>query len=175
MNGRILSASTVLGACLIVVTGASADQRTFGKGISAQDTVLVSELLTHPEQFLDKTVRVQGTVVGVCKKRGCWIDLASDQEFQKINIKVEDGVIVFPPELMGESVIAEGTLTGMPLDHDQAVNYLKYEAECQGEAFEANAVPAEGITIYQIQAVGAVSVASTQPDEPAVENASDND
>ena len=130
--------------------------KVYGKGVSSNETILISALLAHPETHLGKTVRVEGTVVGVCKARGCWIDIASDKEHQKIQLKVNDGEIVFPPEIMGEKVIVEGTLDGLPMTYDEACSYLEGEAKCQGETFDKASVPAEGITYYRIQGTGAV-------------------
>jgi len=134
--------------------------KVFGAGVASSETVKISTVLANPENFLGKTVRVQGPVVGVCKSRGCWIELASDVEQQKIMLKVEDGEIVFPPEIMGETAIVEGVLEGIPLNHDQACAYLEEEASCQGETFDKSTVPAEGITFYRIKGTGAVILAS---------------
>jgi hypothetical protein len=105
--------------------------------------------------------------VGVCKKRGCWVDLASDKQFQKITVKVEDGVIVFPPELMGDTLRAEGLLEAVPLSYEHACAYLESEASCQGEAFDKNSVPKEGITLYRIQGTGAVVSATGKTEKAA--------
>jgi hypothetical protein len=131
------------------------EERVFGKGVSSEDTIAISELLAHPENYLGETVRVQGPVVGLCKKRGCWMDLGSDQEFQKLTIKVKDGEIVFPVDCLGEWAIAEGEFTALPLKREQAIRYLRHEAECQGEAFDESTVP-EDFVLYRIQGTGAV-------------------
>jgi hypothetical protein len=136
------------------------DGEVYGHGVSAGSTLPVSTVLADPEQYLGKTVRVAGPVIDVCKSRGCWIEIASDEEQQKIQLKVDDGVIVFPPEIMGETAVVEGTLEGIPMTHEQACEYLAHEAECQGESFDASTVPAEGITLYRIKGTGAVVVAS---------------
>ena len=52
----------------------------------------------------------------MCAHRGCWINLASDVEGQTVRVKVKDGEIVFPPEIMGDMVIAEGVWTANQLD-----------------------------------------------------------
>jgi hypothetical protein len=136
--------------------------KVYGAGVASAATMPVSKLLADPEPFLGKTVRVQGPVVNVCKHRGCWIEIASDQEQQKIQLKVNDGEIVFPPEIIGETAIVEGVLEGIPLTHEQACAYLEQEASCQGESFDQSTVPAEGITFYRIKGTGAVVLASAE-------------
>lgn len=130
--------------------------KVYGAGVSAADTVKVSEVLANPERYLDQVVRVQGPIVNLCKHRGCWIEIASDQEMQTIQLKVEDNEIVFPPELVGKTAIVEGKLEGIPLTYEQACAYLEGEAKCQGEQFDPATVPAEGIVFYRIQGTGAV-------------------
>ncbi|MBD3222931.1 DUF4920 domain-containing protein [bacterium] len=134
----------------------------YGEGVAAGDTMPISKLLAQPEKHLGHTVRVQGPIVGVCKSRGCWIEIASDKEMQKIQLKVEDGEIVFPPEIMGQTAIVEGVLEGIPMTHEQACAFLEHEAECQGESFDRSTVPAEGITMYRIKGTGAVVLASAE-------------
>ncbi|HOX25011.1 MAG TPA: DUF4920 domain-containing protein [Candidatus Krumholzibacteria bacterium] len=134
--------------------------KIYGAGVSSGDTTLVSALLAAPAVHLGETVRVQGPVVNVCKARGCWLELASDREQQKIMLKVNDGEIVFPPEILGETAIVEGVLEGIPLTYEEACAYLEQEATCQGETFDKTKVPAEGITFYRIKGTGAVVLAS---------------
>jgi hypothetical protein len=130
--------------------------KVYGAGVSAGDTVLVSDLLAHAEKYVGATVRVEGPVVGCCAKRGCWIEVASNKEFEKILVKVEDGEIVFPMALIGETVRVEGTFEGVPMDYEHACAYMENEASCQGQTFDKSQVPAEGITFYRIKGTGAV-------------------
>jgi len=134
--------------------------KVFGAGVSSGDTLKISALMAEPARHLGQTVRVQGPVVGVCKARGCWIELASDQEKQKIMLKVNDGEIVFPPEILGETAVVEGVFEGIPLTYEEACAYLEQEATCQGETFDKTKVPAEGLTFYRIKGTGAVVLAS---------------
>ena len=71
----------------------------------------MSDIYANPDQFGGKRVRVQGPIVDVCAERGCWIAIGSDQEFQSLRFKVEDGVIVFPMETKGQTASVEGVLT----------------------------------------------------------------
>lgn len=133
--------------------------KAYGAGVTSGGTVAVSALLAAPDHYLGKVVRVQGPIVGVCKHRGCWLEIASDQEMQKIQLKVNDGEIVFPPEVMGENAIVEGVFEGIPLTYEQSCAFLEQEATCQGETFDKSTVPAEGVTFYRIKGTGAVVLA----------------
>jgi hypothetical protein len=134
------------------------DGKIYGAGVTSGQTIKISELLDSPEQYLGQTVRVKGPVVNLCKRRGCWMDIASDKEMQTIQLAVDDNEIVFGPELIGQTALVEGELEGIPLTHEQAVSYLASEAECQGDDFDPASVPEDGITFYRIKGTGAVIV-----------------
>ena len=128
-----------------------------GHGVSSADTVRISELLAHPLTYAGQTVRVQGTAVAVCSHRGCWIDLASDVEGQTVRVKVEDGVIVFPPELAGDMVLAEGVWTIHQLDLEATRAYYEHQAQDRGESFDPASVT-EPLIYYQVSGTGAVAL-----------------
>ena len=179
MFGRVTSILLGTAMLLALSTAAMAGpaaERTYGKGVSDPgDLVAISELLSNPDQYIDKTVRVSGSVVGVCKKRGCWMELASDQEFQSLQIKVEDGEIIFPMEMMGETAVAEGVFVGIPLTMEQTCNYMEHEAQCQGEKFDKASIKGP-MTLYRIAGTGAIMVPSkADADEPAADAADSAD
>jgi hypothetical protein len=156
MTFRSTGSLILLSIGLLGAGAPEAEERVYGKGVSdPEDLTLISELLEAPDKYLGETVRVEGAVVGVCKKRGCWMELASDKEFQTIQIKVEDGEIVFPMEIMGDAAIAEGVFTALPLTLEQSRRYMKHEAECQGGTFDPETVQ-EAMTLYRIQGTGAL-------------------
>ena len=93
-------------------------------------------------------------VVEVCAKRGCWMDLASDKPFEKIQIKVLDGVIVFPMSARGKEALVEGVVEALEFSKQDAISWLRHKAEEQGESFDPNSVT-EGMTVYRIKAQGA--------------------
>ena len=127
----------------------------YGEGVSAPDTMLVSDLLAKPDEFIGKTVRVKGTAVGVCAHRGCWINVAGDKEGETVRVKVQDGVIVFPPEIVGDTVIAEGVWTANELTMEQTKKVCAAEARKEGKEFDEGEVTT-CMTMYQISGTGAV-------------------
>ena len=77
------------------------DAKKYGDGVELEESMKISALLMFPDGYVGKTVRVEGRIVGVCAKRGCWMELAGDREFESMRIKVDDGVIVFPADAKG--------------------------------------------------------------------------
>ncbi|MDQ7007906.1 MAG: DUF4920 domain-containing protein [Acidobacteriota bacterium] len=157
-----LAAALAAGLVLVALTPAFAGDapagitgKVYGQGVSSAETVPISQLLANPEKWLGKTVRVEGTITGVCEKRGCWITIGSDKEFQDLRIKVDDGVIVFPVEAKGRYAVAEGVFTKIEMSLEQTIRYKKHHAEEHGEEFDPASVT-EPLVFYQIKGTGAV-------------------
>lgn len=127
----------------------------YGKGVSEATPVKLSELMARPDDYVGKVVKVEGLITEVCAKRGCWINVAGDVEFQTIRIKVEDGVIVFPMTDKGKKVVAEGTFRKTELTKEQAIAKAKHECEEKGTKFDPASVTGPAV-VYQIQGTGAV-------------------
>ncbi|HHE55102.1 MAG TPA: DUF4920 domain-containing protein [Caldithrix abyssi] len=124
--------------------------KTFGKELTLKDTTLISTILANPYAFIGKRVLVEGTVVDVCKKRGCWMELASDKEFQSIRVKVNDGEIVFPLEARGKLALIEGIVEKLEISKEELIKAMKHHAEEQGEPFDSTKIT-EGKTIYRLK------------------------
>ena len=127
----------------------------YGKEITLKEKTNISKILEAPEDFIGKTVLVEGEVLDVCSKAGCWMELKSDAENQKVKIKVKDGDIVFPVEAKGKSALVEGTVYKIELSKEEAFGYYEHLAEEQGVEFDAASVTGP-VTIYQIKGLGAV-------------------
>jgi len=150
---RFVSAAAFVIALTLPAFGG--DGKTFGEGVGHAPEVKVGELVAHPEKYVGQSVRVEGVIVDVCEMRGCWMDLAGDTKSEKIRIKVDDGVMVFPKEAKGSQAIAEGVFTKIDMTPDQALAYAKHLAEERGEKFDAAAKNLPTV-LYQIRGTGAV-------------------
>ncbi len=129
----------------------------YGQGVTLEKATPVAELLTHPERYDGKTVRVDGVITGVCKKRGCWIQITDPDTGKGIRIKVEDGVIVFPLESMGHRAAAQGTFEIIHLTPEQRQAIARHRAEeHKGEEHAACQAEQVGETVYLIRGTGAV-------------------
>jgi hypothetical protein len=158
---------TLLIALFAVGGIALAGQQVYGKGVTGAETIKVSELLANADSYVGKTVRVEGIAVGVCAHRGCWINISSDTEGEVVRLKVTDGEIVFPPEIVGEQVIAEGVWTSNKLDLDTTKRVCKNRATKAGEEFDPESVT-ECMTVYQITGTGAEVRASKDAGDRSV-------
>lgn len=156
---RRISAGIALAFTMIAVSGipaaAAAEGKVYGQPPAGKDTIKISALMAEPDKHVGQTVRVEGIVTEVCRKRGCWMTLASDKDRQDLRIKVDDGVIVFPIEAKGRRAIAEGRFTKIEMTMEETIAYRKHLAEEQNEKFDPSQVT-EPMISYQIQATGAV-------------------
>ncbi len=129
--------------------------KAYGEPLELKETVKVSALLNSPDDYIGKKVQVEGEILDVCKMRGCWIEIAGDEPYQKIKVKVDDGVIVFPMDAKGKKVRAEGELQKIELTVEQARKHMQHRAEEYGEKFDPASVT-EPMVYYQIKGTGAV-------------------
>jgi hypothetical protein len=103
---RVLMAAAVCGLLAVPVL---ADETKLGAGVSLKDATPIATILAAPDDFVGKTIRVDGVATAVCEDMGCWMSIASEADAEKtIRVKVEDGVIVFPMSAKGKKVSAEG-------------------------------------------------------------------
>lgn len=127
---------------------------SFGEALTLSETTTIAGILEDPEHFLGKTVQIEGTVAEVCPKAGCWIEVTGATAGETMRVKVDDGVIVFPPEAKGKKVVAEGEVYRIDLDEEQAKGYMEHLAEEMGETFDPSTVTGP-MTIYQLKGHGA--------------------
>jgi len=140
---------------LLISVAVYSQSDKYGKEISLTEKTSISKILAEPEEYVGKTVLVEGEILEVCAMAGCWMELKSDAENQKIKIKVKDGDIVFPVEAKGKDALVEGTVYKIDLTKEEAIEYYVHVAAEQGTEFEASTVTGP-VTFYQIKGIGAV-------------------
>jgi hypothetical protein len=150
MNTKLIS--TI--ALALLFTVAIAAPKNYGKKITLKEKTKISEILANPKDFDGKRVLVEGNVVGVCEKRGCWIKIASDKEFESIRLKVEDGVIVFPMSAKGKSALAEGVVSVKTYSKEDLIKQGEMHAKEEGTTFDPATVTGPKTTV-QINGEGA--------------------
>ena len=133
---------------------AQSEDGKYGSEVTLEEKTNISDILNSPEDYLDKKVLVEGEVLDVCQKMGCWMELQSDSEGEKIKIKVKDGEIIFPVEAKGQTALVEGTVYKIELTQEEATEYLEHVAEEQNQEFKPSTVTGP-MTIYQIKGLGA--------------------
>jgi hypothetical protein len=166
---RTLVLMTLVGLATVVAAGGDDGATMYGEGVTIQDAVPISRLIAEPETFVGQKVRVDGVITGVCKKRGCWMQVTNPDTGEGVRIKVEDGVIVFPYTSMGQPVSAEGIFEAVPLTPEQAAARASEEQQAASHSHPAGEpcerglpaktgcdAPVQDNTVYLIRGTGAV-------------------
>lgn len=138
---------------LLLSFGSAGEVLTFGKAINTEVTIKISTILATPKNYLNNDVTIEGTIIGVCSRRGCWMELASDAKFEKIRIKVRDGEMVFPMHAKGRKALVTGMLKEIVLSLDQKKNYKTYLAKRDGKPIDIKKITSP-MTIYQLSPAG---------------------
>ena len=95
------------------------DGESYGEGVTLAEATPIDTLIEHADDYVGKKVRVDGVITGVCKKRGCWMQVTDPETGRGVRVKVEDGVIVFPYTAMGKKASAEGVFDAIVLTPEQ--------------------------------------------------------
>jgi hypothetical protein len=135
---------------LMTVVAAKADQK-FGAALTISKSTSISDLYAHPENFVGKTIRVDGVVTAVCEEMGCWMALAAkDHPDQTVRFKVDHGKgIEFPVSARGKSASAEGVFEKIAVSDADAKEAATEQASKDAHASEFSRQ-------YQVKATGAV-------------------
>ncbi len=128
---------------------------TYGDGITLAESTPLSELLSNPDTYAGQRVRLEGNVVDVCEKRGCWFEMAGDEEFQAVRFKVVDGVMVFPMSMKGKYAVMEGTAEVIEMSLEETRESHALWAKENGESFDPESVT-EPDSYMRIAGLGAV-------------------
>lgn len=129
--------------CVACAMTAQAKSDVYGKGVTLTEATAVSAILDNPDTYLGKMVRVEGMIIEVCAKRGCWMYVAGDRQGEKIQVKVTDGEIVFPMSASGRMGVVEGVVEELKLSRDEMIKYQQHLAEEKGQPFDASTVKDE--------------------------------
>ena len=137
----------------LVLSAAQSQIQIIGKEPSLAEVTSIARLMADPEAFAGKTVRVEGKVLDVCPKKGCWMDLGADGT--AVKIKVEDDVLVFPRDSKGGTATAEGVVEVQEMSKEQFTGWMRHLAEEQGKPFDAASVGGGPYRVVQIRGFGA--------------------
>jgi len=154
MNQTIATLFLVV-AVTLAAPGTVSAETIYGKGVGNKEAVAISTIYDDPASYVGKSVTVEGLIVDVCSRRGCWMSLASDRAFETLRVKVADGEIVFPITARGKNAVVQGKIQEIKMTMEQAIEFKKHQAQESGKPFDPATVTGP-VTLYQIYATGAV-------------------
>ena len=145
----------IVSTLMMFALGTSALAKDYGKPLQLTEKTKISTILDNPDKFIGKRVQVSGMIIEVCAKRGCWVYLSSDRPYEKIQIKVIDGEIVFPMSASGHRATVEGSVEQLAMTKEDVIRYKRHLAEEKGQPFDPSTVTGDE-KIIRIHAIGAV-------------------
>ena len=126
----------ILGVFLAAsVTAIAGQDGKLGAGVTLKEATPIASLVNHPDQYVGKTVRVDGVGTAVCEMMGCWIAISdtASKDAMTVRVKVEDGVIKIPVTAKGKKVSAEGVFERVTDEHGEeaAAEHAKQMAKAK--------------------------------------------
>ncbi|RAL22125.1 hypothetical protein DL240_09730 [Lujinxingia litoralis] len=81
-------------------------------------------------------IKVSAKIEQVCKKKGCWFTLTTDQVEEPVRVRMKDYGFFVSRNSDGADVIVEGTLQATVISEEMAQHYAEDQAEATGEPAE---------------------------------------
>jgi hypothetical protein len=134
---------------LSVPAGLLSDDKTIGAGVKLETATPIAAIVKAPQDYVGKTVRIDGVATAVCEAMGCWMAVAESdaKDAPVLRLKVEhEGAIKFPMSAKGKKVSAEGLFESIGGDDVHGKEAAHEHAKADGKAS----------TEFQIKATGAV-------------------
>ena len=126
---------------LALTTAASAQQNqitpakagvTYGKSIDKKNAISVKKLEDNLKNKSSFAGKIEGEVVSVCKKKGCFLTLKRDGEAEPIMVRFTDYGYFVPENIVGKTVVLEGKAKVK----ETSVEWQQHYAEDQGKSKE---------------------------------------
>jgi|WetSurSiteA1Bulk_404760.scaffolds.fasta_scaffold151228_1 hypothetical protein len=152
---RFTSGSIFVALLLMAAIVVASAPKKYGKDLTLTTATPIKEIMASPEKFNGKRVLVEGKVVDVCSKMGCWMKIDGGEGVEPMTIKVDDGVIVFPVEAKGKVARAEGIVSVKTMTQEELIAQAKHEAEVNKKSFDPATIKGPKVTV-QIKGEGAV-------------------
>ena len=137
------------GLALALTAAAAVDDTKVGAGVTLTTATPIAAIVKTPQDYVGKTVRIDGIATAVCEQMGCWMAVAdsTEKDAPTIRLKVEhEGAIVFPMSAKGKQVSAEGTFEAIGGGDAHGKEAAEEHAKADPKAS----------TQYQIKATGAL-------------------
>jgi hypothetical protein len=105
---------------------------TYGKTISKEGAISVQQLNGKFGADSTYTGKIQGEVVEVCKKKGCFIRIKRAGDGEPILVRFKDYGFFMPQDIVGKTIVLEGQAKVK----ETSVAWLKHYAEDAGKSAE---------------------------------------
>lgn len=104
----------------------------YGKTIEKKNAISVKTLESALKQKDNYTGKIEGQVLEVCKKKGCFLTLKREGTGEPIMVRFTDYAYFVPQDLVGKTVVIEGKAKLK----ETSVEWQKHYAEDKGKTKE---------------------------------------
>ncbi len=126
---------------------------TYGKAITAEKAIAMNDLHRKLQTDTMYTGKIEGKVVEVCKKKGCFMKLERASG-EPVMVRFSDYAFFMPQNIVGKTVVVEGVAKV----NETSVERLKHFAEDAGRSREEIAKITAPKKDIQIMADGVIVV-----------------
>lgn len=126
----------------------------YGKEITKDNAISVSRLANSFGADSTYSGKIEGEVVEVCKKKGCFVLLKRAGEAEPIMVRFKDYGFFMPQDIVGKTIVLEGEAR----ISETSVAWLKHYAEDAGKSAEEIAKITEPKVDINIIADGVIVV-----------------
>ena len=112
-----------------------------GAPLGKSEMVALADVMSEPQKFAGKSVKVEGVIVRSCKTEGCWMELAPTADGKTVRVKFKDHGFFIPLDAAGMNAKAEGVfevkvLSKEEVDHLVNEDGAKIDRNADGTANE---------------------------------------
>lgn len=104
---------------------------TYGKAITADKAIVMNDLHQKLKSETAYSGKIEGKVVEVCKKKGCFMKLERASG-EPVMVKFTDYAFFMPQDIVGKTVVVEG----IAKVNETSVERLRHYAEDAGKSKE---------------------------------------
>jgi hypothetical protein len=140
MKGIAAAVSAAALTAISAVAGAGTTT-TYGKPLQGLKPTPLADVLAKPEN--GQTVRLEGKVEAVCRKKGCWMELRQGE--RSVHVTFEGYSFFLPKDSAGADAVLEGKVLVKPPDPDD-VEHLQKEGAGAAAAAQVS-IEATGVEL----------------------------
>lgn len=111
--------------------------KTFGQPVTLAQPIPLAEAMKNDASGKTQEVRVDGKVLKVCKKKGCWLVLSEGEK--QVRVTFKDYAFFVPKDSADRRARVQGTLKEEVLSVKDARHYLKDEGASKEEIAKVKA------------------------------------
>ena len=138
---------------------------TYGAEVDAAQALPAEAVLAEADRYAGQPVTVEGRVVEVCQKKGCWLtlDAGEGRGIRILTARTPEGGYVYtvPKDISGRRAVVHGTLKAETMSADEQ----RHLAEDAGEDVSERTF--EDRAVLQIMAEGVRVTGAPAADAPA--------